>query len=99
MAANSVCSLSPRLRGEGWGEGPEWSERRGCPSPGPRYALATLSPQARGEGAVARSCSSRASLVQPLAHGLHQRLAQARMLDALDRLADERLDQQRLGLL
>ena len=30
---------------------------------------------------------------------LHQRLAQAGMLDALDRLADEGLDQQRLGFL
>ena len=30
---------------------------------------------------------------------LHQRVAQARVLDALDRLADEGLDQQRLGLL
>jgi hypothetical protein len=37
--------------------------------------------------------------LQPGGDVLDQRVAQAGMLDALDRLADEGLDQQRLGLL
>ena len=35
--------------------------------------------------------------LEPRHHGFHQRLAQAGMLDALDRLAEESLDQQRFG--
>src|SRR5215211_8875828 len=37
--------------------------------------------------------------VEPAGDLVHQRLAQAGMLDTLDGLADEGLDQQRLGLL
>src|SRR5437764_14137541 len=38
-----------------------------------------------------------ASRLEPRAHGFDQHLAQAGMLDALDRIADEGQDQERLG--
>ena len=42
---------------------------------------------------------ARLAPLQPGGHLVHQRIAQAGMLDAFHRLADESLDQQRLGLL
>src|ERR1043166_1856815 len=49
-------------------------------------------------GMSGRGCdASSTSFREPAARTFHQRLAQARMLDALDRLADEGLDQQRPG--
>src|SRR5581483_9567900 len=48
-------------------------------------------------GCCASEQSSFASRAKPRGDLLHQRLAQAGVLDTLDRLAEERLDQQRLG--
>src|SRR5947209_14171968 len=49
------------------------------------------------EPLVTAGCMSRSRL-EPSLDRLDQRLAQARVLDALDGLADKRLDEQRFGL-
>src|SRR5437588_4214096 len=72
-----------------------------------RYASSRSSPRKRGpswipacagmSGCCASAQSSFASGGKPRRDLLHQRLAQAGMFDALDRLAEEGLDQQGLG--
>src|SRR5262249_60214518 len=76
---------------------PGWGNPGGCPPRhGCRWSLRDAWSPPRCPRRLPRPRGPRR---QPGDHGLDQRLAQAGVLDAFHRLADEGLDQQRLGLL